>query len=119
MSLVEQWKVIRSNLPEGWTGAQLRLAMDDEPERAAAMLAPAGAGRHGNVVTFTVGRGGVGSSPDLVRRLLARLDAERLDGELALAMPVKSEAPAEARWRTPPLAEQWLQAQAALPADWS
>ena len=98
MSLVEQWKVIRSNLPEGWSGAQLRLAMDDEPERAAAMLAPAGAGRHGNVVTFSVGRGGVGSSPDLVLRLLARLDAEELDGRLELAGPTESEhSPARAR----------------------
>ena len=54
--LVDQWKVIESNLPQGWTGAQLRLTVDDEPERAAAMLAPAGAGRHENVVTFNVGR---------------------------------------------------------------
>jgi hypothetical protein len=119
MALVDQWQVIQSNLPEGWNTAQLRLTADDQPARVAAMLAPAGAGRHGSVVTFTVGRGGVGSSPDLVRRLLARLDAERLDGELALAAPVKSAIPAEARVRTPPLAGQWLQAQAALPADWS
>src|SRR5436305_5554082 len=119
MALVDQWQVIQSNLPEGWNTAQLRLTADDQPARVAAMLAPAGAGRHGTVVTFNVGRAGVGSSPDLVRRLLARLDAERLDGELALAAPVKSAIPPEARVRTPPLAEQWLQAQAALPADWS
>lgn len=119
MSLVEQWKVIRSNLPEGWSGAQLRLAMDDEPERAAAMLAPAGAGRHGNVVTFSVGRGGVGSSPDLVLRLLARLDAEELDGRLALAGPTESAAQAGTSSRRAPLGEQWQQAVAALPPDWS
>ena len=34
VALVDQWKVIESNLPEGWTGAQLRLTVDDEPERA-------------------------------------------------------------------------------------
>jgi hypothetical protein len=119
MALVEQWKVIQSNLPEGWTGAQLRLVMDDEPERAAAMLAPAGAGRHGNVVTFSVGRGGIGSSPDLVLRLLARLDAERLDGRLELAKPAESTASAGVRSRRPALAEQWQQSLAALPPDWS
>jgi len=119
MALVDQWKVIRSNLPEGWTGAQLRLAMEDEPERAAAMLAPAGAGRHGNVVTFAVGRGGVGSSPDLVLRLLARLDAEELDGRLALDGPAESSSQAGASSRRAPLGEQWQQALAALPADWS
>ncbi len=118
MSLVEQWKVVQSNLAEGWTGAQLRLTVEEQPERAAAMLAPAGAGRHGNVVMFGVGRGGVGSSPDLVTRLLARLDAERIHGVLA---PVKVEeaAAAGARARTVPLGEQWEQAQASLPADWS
>ena len=119
MALVDQWQVIQSNLPEGWNTAQLRLTADDQPARVAAMLAPAGAGRHGNVLTLTVGRGGVGSSPDLLKRLLARLDAERLGGELALAAPVQSAIPPEARVRRPPLAEQWLQAQAALPADWS
>ena len=119
MSLVEQWKVIRSNLPEGWTGAQLRLTVEEQPERAAAMLAPTGAGRHGDIVTFSVGRGGVGSSPDLVMRLLARMDAERLDGRLDLARPVESVAPAGLPSRRAPLGEQWLQALATLPADWS
>ena len=92
--------------------------MEEQPERAAAMLAPASAGRHGNVVTFGVGRGGVGSSPDLIARLLARLDAERIHGVLA---PVKVEeaAAAGARSRRVPLGEQWEQAQTSLPADWS
>ena len=119
MALVEQWKVIQSNLPEGWTGVQLRLTVEDEPERVAAMLAPTGAGRHGDIVTFTVGRAGVGSSPDLVMRLLARLDAERLDGRLDLARPVESVAAAGVPSRRAPLGEQWQQALAALPADWS
>jgi hypothetical protein len=73
MALVDQWKVIHGNLTESWTSAHLRLTVEDEPERAAALLAPANAGRHGNVVTFNVGRHGEGSSPDLVTRLLARL----------------------------------------------
>jgi len=118
MALVDQWKVINGNLVEGWSGVQLRLTVEEQPERAAAMLAPAGAGRHGNVITFGVGRGGVGSSPELVTRLLARLDAERIHGVLR---PVKvEEAPAPgARSRRAPLGEQWEQAQASLPADWS
>jgi len=111
--------VIESNLPGGWTGAQLRLIVDEEPERAAAMLAPAGAGRHGNVVTFNVGRTGAGSSPDLLTRLLARLDAEQLEGTLDLASPVESVAPATSRLRGASLGKQWELAQANLPADWS
>ena len=118
MSLVEQWKVVQSNLAADWSSAQLRLTVEEQPERAAAMLAPAGAGRHGNVVMFGVGRGGVGSSPDLVTRLLARLDAERIHGVLAPAK-VEEAAAAGARGRRVPLGEQWEQAQASLPADWS
>jgi len=118
MALVDQWKVINGNLVEGWTSVQLRLTVEEQPERAAAMLAPASAGRHGNVLTFGVGRGGVGSSPDLISRLLARLDVERIHGVLA---PVKVEeaAVAGARARRVPLREQWERAQASLPADWS
>jgi hypothetical protein len=118
MSLVEQWKVVQSNFAADWNSAELRLTVEEQPERAAAMLAPAGAGRHGNVVMFGVGRGGVGSSPDLITRLLARLDAERIHGVLA---PVKvEEAAAAGAWsRRAPLGEQWQQAQASLPADWS
>jgi hypothetical protein len=54
-----------------------------------------------------------------VLRLLARLDAERLDGRLELAKPAESTASAGVRSRRPALAEQWQQSLAALPPDWS
>src|SRR4029078_3493862 len=102
MALVDQWKVIQSNLPEGWSSAQLRLTVDEEPARVSAMLPPAGARRHGSVGTFTVGRGGAGSSPDLVTRLLRRLDAEQVDGRLALAAAVGHVAQEGGVLRPPP-----------------
>ena len=77
-----------------------------------------GCGPDGNIVTFSVGRGGVGSSPDLVLRLLARLDAEELDGRLALAGPTESAAQPGTSSRRAPLGSSG-EALEALPPDWS
>jgi hypothetical protein len=121
MALVDQWKVIQSNLPEGWDAARLRLTVEDDGDcdRAAALLAPASSGRHGKVVTFTVGHRGAAPSPDLVTRLLARLDKERIRASLAPVRVEEGPTPADERSRRDPLGEQWQQAQATLPADWS
>jgi hypothetical protein len=120
VALVDQWRAIESGLPEGWGEVRLRLIVDHEAEagRAAALLGPVNPGRHRTVIAFDVARHGGGPSPDLVGRLLARLDAERIQGSLHLVGA--SESPAAATgWGRPALADQWDEACAALPEDWS
>jgi len=123
VNLVDQWQAIERGLPEGWGDARLRLTVADEGqcERAAALLGPASPGRHGREISFFVALRGAGPSPELVKRLLRRLDKEGIDGELEL---VGSDRPADdapgavtARWQ--PFAEAWDAQLAALPDDWS
>jgi hypothetical protein len=120
VALVDQWRAIADGLPEGWGDARLRLTVEHEAQaaRAAALLGPVNAGRHGTAITFTVASRRSGSSPELVRRLLARLDAEGIGGSLELVRLGETPAAAEVRSR-PGLAAQWDAAVAALPEDWS
>jgi hypothetical protein len=120
VALVDQWRAIERGLPEGSTDARLRVIVDDEAEgaRAAALLGPANPGRHRSVITFQVARHGGGPSPDLVRRLLARLDSEGIDASLQLVSAHEPAAGTGARGR-PPLAAQWDALSTALPDDWS
>ncbi|MGB2952042.1 MAG: hypothetical protein WBB74_01470 [Gaiellaceae bacterium] len=118
MSLAEQFQEIEAQLPEDWNEARLRLTARDERngERAAQLLAPAGAGRHGRVITFDTARRVGAPVPGLVRRLLRGLDLERIDGELEVVSMTKSERPAE----TPQsFAADWEEQVAGLPPDWS
>jgi hypothetical protein len=120
VALVDQWRAIERSLPDGWGEARLRLIVDHEAEaaRVAALLAPLNPGRHRSVITFQVARLGSGSSPDLVSRLLARVDAAGINGSLHLVRAGESPAThAEPRRRA--LADQWDEAVAALPEDWS
>jgi hypothetical protein len=121
VSLVDQWRAIERSLPEGWGDARLRLTVAEEGqcERAAALLGPVNPGRRGRVISFFTARRGAGSSPELVSRLLQRLDREGIDGQLEL---VGSDRPAAeiagvALWR--PFAEAWDEQIAVLPDDWS
>ena len=82
MRVADQFRDLESRLPADWEDAQLVFTVDDarQSERAAALLAPLGPGRRGNQIRLVV-------SPregrlDLLRRLLARLDRERLRGKL-------------------------------------
>jgi hypothetical protein len=120
VSLVDQWQAIERGLSEGWGNARLRLtvAEDGDPERAAALLGPATPGRHGRVISFFVARRGAGPSPELVRRLLRRLDQEGVPGDLELVgtdEPATAERVAERRT----FAQTWDAEIAALPEDWS
>jgi hypothetical protein len=119
MSLAADWDAFQQELPEGWGTARLRLTVPDESrsERAAALLGPANPGRRGNVIHFFGARRGAGPSPDIVRRLLARIDSEGIKGELQV-VGVDEAAAAEAISRST-LVETWDAAVAALPPDWS
>jgi hypothetical protein len=120
MALVEQWRAIEQGLPEGWGEARLRLTVQDEAEaaRAAALLGPANPARRGKVIWFYVSRVGGGPVPDLVVRLLGRVDGAGIQGALELVDVTEAAAQAPAR-RRPTLVEQWDSLLAELPADWS
>ncbi len=119
VSLVDQWQAVERSLPEGWGNARLRLTAAEEGqcERAAALLGPATPGRHRRVISFFAARRGAGPSPDLVVRLLQRLDREGIEGDLELVGSDVSEAAAVTAPST--FVEAWERELAALPDDWS
>jgi hypothetical protein len=112
VKLGEQW----DQLNDRWGEARIRVTLE-EPERAdraAQLLGPLQPFRAArDVLSFRV----VGH-PDSVKRLLERLDAERIHGTLE----VLSSDPAPERGferPAPTLRESWEAALATLPADWS
>jgi hypothetical protein len=119
VALVGQWGLIEQDLPEHWREARLVLTVrnDTEAARAAAVLGPAGAGRFGKAIRFSAVRAGGGAGPEGIRRLLRRLDSERIEGELSLEA-AEERAPA-AEIDRPSLAAGWEAEVAKLPEDWS
>jgi len=119
MGLVDQFTALEQELPEGWCDARLVLAVRDDTrrDRAAALLAPAGSARRENGVRFFTAKRGAGVGPDGIRRLLRRLDQERIRGELSVD-GVDTSAP-EAPAEPATLAESWDESVATLPEDWS
>jgi len=113
-------------LPRGWERARIELTAEeeDEADRAALILAPATPGRSGPTFTVYVhgGTRGLAPTPELVRRVVARLDSEgirarvRLAGhEDAKAAPAPPKAPAPRA----SLVESWDTLVRRLPSDWS
>lgn len=121
MGLVDQWREIERGLPEDWGDARLLLTVADEGmcDRAAGLLGPIGPARRGTQLRFYTARRGAGHRPDLIRRVLARLDAERIDGQLELVSSGKPEPAAAPEVVRPTLAASWDAALAGLPSDWS
>jgi hypothetical protein len=112
VKLGEAWDAVR----DGWGEARIRVTLE-EPERAdraAQLLAPLQPFRAAsNVLSFRV----VGHS-DAVKRLLERLDEERIHGTLEVLSSDPAPLPApEPRELT--LRESWEAGLATLPADWS
>jgi len=119
VALLEQWREIQAQLPERWGTARLSLVIEDEADcdRAAFLLGPVNPGRRGKQVRFQAGRGGRGPSANLVGRLLARLDGERVEGRLELLGA--DELPDAAPIVRPSLVAAWDAEVARLPPDWS
>jgi hypothetical protein len=120
MSLAGQWKALGSELPDGWSQADLRLELRDAETagRAAALLGPAQPFRsEPTVLRLAVAHDGSTVSPDALTRLLARLDEARIAGTLT---PVGSErAAARSERQVILLADSWREALSGLPSDWS
>ena len=119
MRLVEQWNRIENGLDPRWSDVRLRLRVGTrkQRERAAALLGPAGPGFAGDAIRFYVARGGHGIGPEAARRLLGRIDAERIAGTLTLVSASEAEAAPEVA--RPTLAAEWQAALEVLPSDWS
>jgi hypothetical protein len=121
MSVVDQWQAIQSSLPEGWGDARLRLTVAEEGQcdRAAALLAPVNPGRRGRTISFFAARRGAGTSPELVTRLLRRLDREGVRGELELVGSGGGPAAPAVRVESRAFVPAWDAQLAALPDDWT
>jgi hypothetical protein len=121
MGLVAQWRAIASGLPGEWTNARLRVipARPADVGRVAALLGPLAPGHSGDELYVQVFSGGA-AGPTVLKRLLARVDAEGIPAALELAAEVEA-APITASTDVIafPLAEAWDGLVTALPDDWS
>jgi hypothetical protein len=119
VSLAQQWKRIEAGLPPDWSDVRLALRISDQSrlERTATLLGPLQPGRSGGELRFDTARRGAGPAPAAIERALARLDAERIRGDLELISTGEVTTPARAARAT--LAESWDAALATLPPDWS
>jgi hypothetical protein len=124
VKLAEQWPYVEQELPEGWSVARLLLVFEDEEAagRAALILGPLAPGRTGRTFRLTLYAGGAQpATPGPLRRVLARLDEQRLEGRLDLVSA--ESAAAEDAPRRPArrmaLTPAWDALLSRLPPDWS
>ena len=123
MALVGDWQRIEGNLPSDWLETRLRFTIADlaQRRRAAALLAPLQPLElETGALTLRVGRRGNAPGSEALRRALARLDREHIEGRLDLIV-YQNRPEAVAAAPAPPdhLPESWDAALAVLPADWS
>jgi hypothetical protein len=122
--LAEQWSDIVGGLPRGWQTASVALELDDpaEAQRTALILGPAAPARVHSAFRLDFARDGhaVVPGPQLVGRVLARLDREGIGGRLAPVRVPDGEVAADGQQGSSnPLATQWNGLVTALPEDWS
>jgi hypothetical protein len=119
VKLVEQWNRLESALDPRWSEVSVSLRIGDKEarSRAAALLGPAGPGLAGQEIRFAAARGGAAVGPEAVRRMLRRIDQERIPGTLDIG--AVSAARPEPSLPQPSVAARWDTALARLPSDWS
>ena len=119
MGLVEQWRLIRAELPVDWADARLAITVPNASQRsqAAALLGPAGPGITGDDLRVTVSRTGSGIGPDQLTKLLGKIDGARTRADLRLLETGERTARVEAPRMG--IADAWVRAVDALPPDWS
>lgn len=117
--LANAFRAALAGLPDDWDDArfELRVGNEDEAARSSALLGAVNPARHHTTVRFYTARAGAGHRPDVVARALARVDRERIQGELELVSSGRAEPVAETRRAS--LAAAWDAALAGLPSDWS
>jgi hypothetical protein len=112
MSFGAEWDQLLTN---DWKEARIRVTLEEaeRADRAAQLLGPLQPFRAGPTeLTFRAHRS------DTVKRLLMRLDAERIHGSLELT-DAELAAPRATETPDPTLRESWEAALATLPPDWS
>jgi len=122
VGLAAQWNAIVAELPADWAeiGLRLRLARPEDATRAATLLGSLSPGVAGSDLHLHATSEGA-AGPGAIRRLMARLDENRIGGTLELAGEVAGVSAdsvgnaAAAR----PLATAWDELAAGLPEDWS
>jgi hypothetical protein len=126
MALAERVDEMLRGLPRGWERARIELSVEeeDEADRASLILAPATPGRSGSTFTVYVhgGTQRLAPTPELVRRVVARLDTEGIRGRVRLAGhedATETPMPAEAPDDHGSLAGSWDALVRRLPPDWS
>jgi hypothetical protein len=126
VALAERFDELLQGLPRGWTLARLNLTFDESEDldRAALILAPATPGRTGRSFQFHVhgGTERLAPTPEIVRRVLHRLDEEGMSGQLELISQESVPSPRPERRaaqerRT--FVMQWNELVRRLPPDWS
>ncbi|MGH3031107.1 MAG: hypothetical protein ACRDNE_10145 [Gaiellaceae bacterium] len=126
MALAERLNDILAGLPRGWERARVDVTVEEpeEADRAAIVLAPATPGRSGSTFHLHVASGTqrLAATPEMVRRVLQRLDTEGIRARIWLVghedAPAEAAAPA-AREPNRALSAQWDTLIARLPSDWS
>jgi hypothetical protein len=116
VQLVQQWGEIERSLPERWTELDLTLTLAENAQGplAASLLAPLAPALDGaSVFRLRVER----DEASLLRRLMARLEQDNVDGALETGKVSLAPEPVEPSWSS--LAEALNALLATLPEDWS
>jgi hypothetical protein len=126
VALAERFNDVLAGLPRGWERARIDITVEEpeEADRAAIVLAPATPGRSGSTfhLHFASGTQRLAATPEMVRRVLQRLDTEGIRARIRLVghegAPALAAAPVvDGADRA--LASQWDALVARLPPDWS